>query len=364
MHDLTKINKMEQNSIFMRRCFQLARKSEGFTKPNPLVGSIIVNKNRIIGEGYHRKFGENHAEVNAINSVKDKSLLQQSTLYVSLEPCAHHGNTPPCAQLIISKRIPRVVLAVRDPNPKVSGKGVELMRNAGIEVVEGVLKEEAFELNKFFFVNQIHSRPFIILKWAQSRDGFLDIHRDPLVNKQPTIISNNLTHTIVHKFRTCIQGILVGTNTALLDNHQLTSRKWYGDNPTRIVIDRQNKLPHSLALFDGAAPTIVFTEKTPINVEISSLKFIEIDFEGDTINQIINHLYNEKIFSLLVEGGSKLLTSFINKNMWDDAYIEIADLELKSGIKAPEIQSEEIEIKKYLNSSQLHLKSKITRNIL
>lgn len=364
MHSITKVNKMEQNLIFMRRCFQLALKSEGFTKPNPLVGSIIVYKNRIVGEGYHRQFGGSHAEVNAINSVKDKSLLQHSTLYVSLEPCAHHGKTPPCAQLIVSMKIPRVVIAIRDPNPKVSGKGIELMRNAGIEVIEGVLEDEARDLNKYFFVNQLYSRPFIILKWAQSRDGFIDIHRNPLENRQPTIISNKLTHTIVHKFRTCVQGILVGTNTAILDNPQLTSRKWYGDNPTRVVIDRQNKLPSSLVLFDGTVPTIVFTEKTPVNAVNTPLKFIEIDFEGDTIIQIINHLYNENIHSLLVEGGSKLLSSFIKKDMWDEAYIEFAKLELKSGIKAPEIQGNEIEVNKYLNSSQFHLKSKITRNIL
>ena len=365
MHDVTKINKMEQNLIFMRRCFQLARKSEGFTKPNPIVGSIVVYNNKIIGEGYHRQFGESHAEVNAINSVKDKSLLPQSTLYVSLEPCTHHGKTPPCAQLIISNKIPRVVLAIRDPNPKVSGKGIEIMRNAGIEVIEGVLEEEARELNKFFFVNQLHSRPFIILKWAQSKDGFIDLHRDPIDNKQPTIISNILTHTIVHKFRTRVQGILVGTNTALLDNPQLTSRKWYGSNPTRIVIDRHNKLTHNLALFDGTVPTIIFTENIPEDSDESNfLKFIELNYAEDTINQILKHLYRERIYSLLVEGGSKLLSSFILNNLWDEAYVEVADLELRLGVKAPEIQGENIEVNKYLNSSQFHLKSKITRNIL
>ena len=359
MHDKTKINKMEQDLIFMRRCFQLARKSEGFTKPNPLVGSIIVHQNRIIGEGYHRQFGESHAEVNAINSVKDKSLLQHSTLYVSLEPCAHHGKTPPCTQLIISKKIPRVVIATRDPNPKVSGKGVQLMRNAGIEVIEGVLEDVARDLNKNFFVNQLFSRPFIILKWAQSKDGYIDLHREPSEDKQPTIISNKLTHTIVHKFRTRVQGILVGTNTALLDNPQLTSRKWYGDNPTRIVIDRQNRLPHTLSLFDGTVPTIIFTEKTPKGITaLNSLKFIEIDFSEDTISQILNHLYIEKIYSVLIEGGSKLLSSFIQNNMWDEAYIEVAALELKSGVKAPKIKGEEIEINKFLDSSQLHLKRK------
>ncbi len=356
---------MDQHSTYMRRCFQLAVKSEGFTKSNPMVGSIIVHNNKIIGEGYHRQFGENHAEVNAINSVKDKTLLPKSTLYVSLEPCAHHGKTPPCAQLIISMKIPRVVLAVRDTNPKVSGKGVEMLKNNGVEVIEGVLEDEARELNRSFFINQLYSRPYIILKWAQSRDGFIDIYREPSDKKKPTIISNCLTHTIVHKFRTKVQGILVGTNTALLDNPQLTSRKWYGDNPTRIVLDRQNKLPYNLALFDGTVPTIIFTEKTPkVEVSNSNLKFIEIDFSRDVIKQIVSNLYKEKIFSVLVEGGSRLLNSFIQYNMWDDAFIEVSDLELKSGVEAPKIVGEIINVKKYLNSSQVHLKSKITRNIL
>lgn len=365
MLDRTKINKMKQNMIFMRRCLQLARKSEGFTKSNPMVGAVIVYDNKIIGEGYHRQFGESHAEVNAINSVKDKSLLPKSTLYVSLEPCAHHGKTPPCAELIISKRIPRVVVAVRDPNPKVSGKGVKLMQDAGIEVIEGILEEEAQDLNKVFFVNQLSSRPYIILKWAQSKDGFIDLHRTPSENKKPTIISNKLTHTIVHKFRTGVQGILVGTNTALLDNPQLTSRKWFGDNPTRIVIDKKNILPRDYAIFDGTAPTIIFTEKHPEKSEVTkNVKFIEINFSGDSNREILKHLYREKIYSLLVEGGSRLLTSFIQEKLWDEAFIEVADLMLKSGVKAPEIHGQEIEINKYLNSSQLHLKSKITRNIL
>lgn len=356
---------MDQNMVFMQRCLQLARKGEGFTKPNPMVGAIIVYNNKIIGEGYHRHYGESHAEVNAINSVKDKSLLSKSTLYVSLEPCAHHGKTPPCAELIISNKIPRVVLAVRDPNPKVSGKSVEMMISAGIEVTECVMEEESRSLNKFFFVNQELSRPYIILKWAQSKDGFIDLYRNPADNKQPVIISNKLTHSIVHKFRTQVQAILVGTNTALLDNPQLTSRKWYGENPTRIVIDRENRLPLDHKIFDGLVPTIVFTETAPMFSEsIPKLKYLEIDFTKDTNKQIINHLIKNKIYSLLVEGGSNLLSTFIKKNLWDEAYIEVSDKTLKSGIKAPEIQGKEIEVKKYLNSSQFILKSKITRNIL
>lgn len=356
---------MGQNRVFMQRCFQLARKGEGFTKPNPIVGAVVVHNNKIIGEGYHRHFGEPHAEVNAINSVKCQSLLTESTLYVSLEPCAHQGKTPPCAELIISKKIPRVVIAVKDPNPKVSGRGVKLMRDAGIEVIESVLEEEARDINRFFFTNYELSRPFVVLKWAQSKDGFIDSHRSPDDNLRPVIISNKLTHTIVHSFRARVQGIIVGTNTAILDNPQLTTRKWYGVNPTRIAIDRENKIPRNHMIFDGKTPTIIFTEVTPVLSEhIPNLSFIEIDFSQQTNKQILNHLYQNNIYSVLVEGGSKFLASFIQNNLWDEAYIEVADMTLSSGVKAPEIHGSEIEVKQYLNSSQFLLKRKITRNIL
>lgn len=356
---------MTVNPIFMQRCLQLAGKGNGFTKPNPLVGAVVVHNNKIIGEGYHRKFGEAHAEVNAINSVKDEELLKNSTLYVSLEPCAHHGKTPPCAELIVSKKIPKVVIAVRDPNPKVSGRGVELVRKSGVEVIEGVMENEAVELNRFFFVNQKEARPYIILKWAQSKDGFIDMHRTVEDNKTPVLISNRLTHTIVHKFRTRVQGIVVGTNTALLDNPQLTARKWFGDNPTRIVIDRKNRISEDSALFDGSAPTIVFTASAPKDREGNeSVKYIQIDFNGDTNMQILKHLYKERIYSLLVEGGNKLLTSFINKGLWDEAFIESSEKQLFDGVKAPEIVGCITTTKKLLNSTQYHLKSKITRNFL
>lgn len=356
---------MELNPSYMNRCLFLASKGQSFTKPNPMVGAVVVHKNRIIGEGYHRHFGEAHAEVNAINSVKDHTLLKESTLYVSLEPCAHHGKTPPCAELIISKKIPRVVIAVRDPNPKVSGKGVEMLKKKGIEVVEGILEDEAHDLNRFFFVNQLYSRPYVILKWAQSNDGFIDLHRTPNENKSPVIISNNLTHTIVHKFRTQVQGILVGTNTAILDNPRLTSRKWYGDNPTRIVIDRYNKIPLNSALFDGTVPTIVFTSSVPNNIDSSeNIRYIEIDFTKDTNKLILNHLYNESIYSILVEGGSKLLSTFIDKGYWDEAFIEVSDKKLHNGVKSPNINGSVVSTKRYLDSSQYHLKSKISRNFL
>lgn len=360
----TKLKKMTLHTEFMQRCFQLARKGEGFTKPNPIVGAVVVHNDKIIGEGFHRYYGEAHAEVNAITAVKDPTLLPFCTLYISLEPCAHHGRTPPCVDLIISKKIPKVVVAIQDPNPKVSGKGVQLMREQGIEVIVGVLEEEAREINKIFFTNQLYSRPYVILKWAQSRDGFMDRHRASREEK-PTQISNSLTHSIVHKFRTQVQGILVGTNTALMDNPRLTSRNWFGDHPTRIVIDRTNKIPENSALFDGSVPTIVFTGTASQNRQgIEQLKQIEIDFERDTNQQILSSLYKENIYSLLVEGGRQLLSSFIEKEMWDEAYVESSSKTLSSGMKSPDIHGYVIDTKRYLNSVQLHLKNKITRKFL
>lgn len=356
---------MEQNPIFMQRCIQLARKGEGFTKPNPMVGAVIVHNNKIIGEGYHRQFGTPHAEVNAIASVRENALLSESTLYVSLEPCVHHGKTPPCAELIISRKIPRVVVAITDPNPKVAGKGIGMMKKSGIDVSVGMLAEEVRELNSSFFINQLYKRPFVILKWAQSKDGFMDLHRTSLEEKSPVKISNSITHTIVHKLRTQVQGIIVGTNTALLDNPQLTARKWFGHHPVRIVIDRENKIPPASALFDGTTPTIIFTASIPdTSWQYTHARPIVIDFSKDTNMQILNCLYNEGIYSLLVEGGAKLLSSFIEQELWDETFVERSEKMLLSGVKAPDIQGEVIDTKKYIDSVQFHIKSKICRNIL
>ncbi|MDR0333464.1 MAG: bifunctional diaminohydroxyphosphoribosylaminopyrimidine deaminase/5-amino-6-(5-phosphoribosylamino)uracil reductase RibD [Dysgonamonadaceae bacterium] len=353
---------MSLDNIYIRRCFQLARKGEGFTRPNPMVGAVVVYNDKIIGEGYHRKFGEVHAEVNAINAVKNSSLLPKSTLYVSLEPCSHYGKTPPCAELIVSKKIPRVVIAVSDPNPKVSSKGIQMLRDNGVEVTVGILENEAHELNKAFFTNQIHRRPYIILKWAQSSDGFIDIERTSREEKPPTRISNDLTSVLAHKLRTEIQAIMVGTRTAFLDNPQLTARKWFGENPTRIVIDRENKLPADLAIFDGIAPTIVFTDIFTNNlIKKESITYIPIDFSQNVEEQIIHQLYERKICSLLVEGGTKTISSFIEKNLWDEAFVEISDTPLHNGIKVPEIQGKTIKTNIFFNSIQIRLESKTTR---
>ncbi|HBX45929.1 bifunctional diaminohydroxyphosphoribosylaminopyrimidine deaminase/5-amino-6-(5-phosphoribosylamino)uracil reductase RibD [Limibacterium fermenti] len=350
---------------YMFRCLQLAKKGEGYTRPNPMVGAVIVHNGKIIGEGYHRKYGEPHAEVNAVRSVKDPSLLPQSTLYVSLEPCSHYGKTPPCSAMIISHKIPRVVIAVTDPNPKVAGNGIRMLRENGVDVTVGILEKEARELNRSFFVNQLYCRPYIILKWAQSKDGYLDRHRTSHESAPPAMLSNTLTSILVHRTRTQVQGIMVGTRTALLDNPQLTARKWYGSNPVRIIIDRENKIPADFRIFRPDAPTLVFTEKAPpLSPDNKFVKYIELDFSKDILIPLLKAIYKENIYSVLVEGGGHLLSSFIEKQLWDEAFIEITDTALQDGIKSPEIQGQDIDIQKYSGSVQIHLKSKITRNFL
>lgn len=355
---------MTTEAIYMHRCLQLAQKGEGFTKPNPMVGAVIVHNHKIIGEGFHRHYGGPHAEVNAIRSVKEASLLAESTMYVSLEPCSHHGKTPPCAELIVSEKIPRVVIATADPNPKVSGNGIRRLKDAGVEVSVGLLEEEARELNRFFFVNQLYKRPYVILKWAQSQDGFIDSARTSLAESAPASISNELTHSIVHKFRTNVQGIMVGTNTAIMDNPRLTARKWFGDNPVRIVIDKDGKLPTDAAIFDKDADTLVFTGNARYPVKKSNVRPIVIDFSSATNEQILSALYAEGIYSVLVEGGAFLLRTFIDKNLWDEAFVETSSKMLGDGVKSPLIAGKEISAKKYLDSVRIHLKNKISRNFL
>ncbi len=355
---------MTVHTEFMRRCFQLARKGEGFTHPNPMVGAVVVHDGKIIGEGFHQRYGEAHAEVNAIAAVKNVSLLRHSILYVSLEPCSHQGKTPPCTELIAEKGIPRVVVATRDPNPKVSGAGLARMREHGIEVVEGILEEEAQTLNRAFFVNHLHKRPYVILKWAQSRDGFIDRIRSSR-DERPAKLSNELTSCLAHRLRTRVQGVMVGTRTALLDDPSLTVRHWRGHQPTRVVIDRTNRVPNDSALFDESVPTIVFTESiSPVRNEKPGIKQIKVDFSKETIQRLLKQLYDEKILTLLVEGGSQLLTSFIEQQLWDEAYVETSGKMLHSGIKAPCIDGYTISNKRFLHATRLHLKNQITRNFL
>lgn len=319
---------MTEDEKYMQRCIQLAKNGMKNAQPNPMVGAVIVCDGRIIGEGYHQRCGKGHAEVNAIASVKDTELLRQSTIYVSLEPCAHYGKTPPCADLIISKGIPRVVVGCMDPFAKVNGLGIKKLRDAGIKVKVGVLEAECQELNKQFMTFHSRLRPFVTLKWAQSADGFI------ARTGERTLISNKFAKILSHKHRTEHQAIMVGRVTAEIDNPRLDVRRWAGKNPVRVVLDRQLRLPRSLHLFDGNIKTIVFTEKMA-DEGPAGVDYEQLDFSSDIIPQLLSVLYRKKIQSLLVEGGTRLLQSFIDAGMWDEAYVETGDIVLHDGVAAP-----------------------------
>ena len=327
---------MTKDEKYIARCIQLAKNGLCNAAPNPMVGAVIVHNDTIIGEGYHIRCGEAHAEVNAVRSVKDKSLLKESTIYVSLEPCSHHGKTPPCADLIINKGIPRVVVGCQDPFSLVAGRGIAKLREAGIEVKVGVLEEECRQLIRRFVTFNTLRRPFITLKWAESADGFIDLHR---TEGHPYIFSSPLSSMLVHKRRAEHSAILVGRRTALLDNPSLTTRNWYGKNPVRMVIDKDLTLPKHLALFDGSVRTLVFTQREDTSNR-PNVEHIRLDFKIDILPQIMEVLYKEKLQSLLVEGGSILLQSFIDAGCWDEAYIEQSDAHLKDGVKAPSFSPE------------------------
>jgi diaminohydroxyphosphoribosylaminopyrimidine deaminase / 5-amino-6-(5-phosphoribosylamino)uracil reductase len=319
------------HDLYMKRCLELARVAIGKVAPNPMVGCVIVYDNKIIGEGWHQQYGMEHAEVNAIRSVKDPSLLNNSTLYVNLEPCSHYGKTPPCSDLIAQKEIPEVIIGCIDTFLEVSGKGIEKLKSAGCNVTTGILNEECRELNKRFFTFHEKKRPFIILKWAQSSDAYIG-----KLNSEGTgiKISGELSQRMVHQWRSEEAAIMVGTNTALNDNPQLNTRFWPGDNPLRIVIDRTLRLPSSLHLFDRQTPTLVFTEKDITG--LSNAQYSVIDF-NELAENILQELHQRNIQSVIIEGGANLLNEFISKNLWDEARIFISPKFLNDGIKAPEI---------------------------
>ena len=323
---------MTNDEKYIRRCIELASNGLCNAAPNPMVGAVIVYQDRIIGEGYHACCGQGHAEVNAIASVKERELLKDATIYVSLEPCSHYGKTPPCADLIIRTGIPRVVVGCVDPFSKVSGRGIQKLRDAGIDVKVGVLEKECQNLIRRFVTFNLKKRPYITLKWAQSADGFIDICRE---GGNPVVLSTPITQAYVHKQRAEHKAILVGRQTALLDNPSLTTRHWYGKNPLRLVIDRHLTLPTSLRLFDGQTETIVFTEKE--KEDAPNLIYQKLDFSTDILPQIMSVLYEKKIQSLMVEGGRCLLQSFIDAELWDEIFVEHARQVLGNGVKAPKI---------------------------
>ncbi len=320
----------------MIRCIQLARLGAGHVAPNPMVGAVLLCNNEIIGEGYHQKYGEAHAEVNCINSVSPlhKHLISKSMLFVSLEPCSHFGKTPPCVDLIIEKKIPHVVIGCTDSFEKVNGKGIEKLINAGVKVELGILEKECKKLNKVFFTLTQKKRPYIILKWAKTNDGFIATE-----NGEPIKISNNFTNTFTHKLRAQNNAILVGYKTILSDNPLLTARYWQANNPTRVVIDMDNKLSNQFNVFNNEASTIIFNKNK--DEKKGNVNFIKIESKKNIISPMLEKLYLQNITSLIVEGGATTLLHFINEGLWDEAIIiNNEELIINNGIEAPILKNE------------------------
>jgi len=320
------------HEFYINRCIQLAKNGLGTTYPNPLVGSVIVYDGKIIGEGWHQKAGEAHAEVNAIHLVKDQSLLAKATIYVSLEPCSHFGKTPPCCDLIIKHKIPNVVIGTVDPNSQVAGTGIKRLMENGCHVTVGVLEKECAELNKRFFTFHNKKRPYIILKWAESQDGFIA----PLSKekKEPVWISNPFSRQLVHQWRSEEQAILVGTQTVLDDNPKLDVRDWFGENPVRVVLDRSGKINEDYFVKDGKTKTIIITEQE--NLTLGENRIYEnVIFDKQLTKKITDILYKYGIQSVIVEGGRHTLETFIADNLWDEARVFIGNISFNEGTKAP-----------------------------
>jgi len=347
----------EKDKIYMRRCFELARKGLGMTKANPLVGAIIVHEDRIIGEGYHHEFGGPHAEVNAIRSVKDSSLLPESTLYCNLEPCSHHGKTPPCSMLIQQKGFKRVVISNSDPFPSVNGKGIKQLEDAGIEVELACLEEEGKHLNRRFLHYINYHRPYVILKWAQTADGFIDLEREPGDQEGPRWISNEVSRTLVHKWRSEESAIMVGTTTILSDNPSLTVRRWSGENPVRVTFDRNGRLSNSAQILDGKAETILFTGVQ--RNYAGRIQLVHADPSYEMVD-VMEELYDRQIVSVFVEGGAKLHQAFLESGLWDEARVFTGKMLFSQGVRAPEIK-EEIDETVQMGETKLEVyKNKLT----
>lgn len=317
----------------MHRCLELAKLGAGFTTPNPMVGALLVYDGKIIGEGFHQQYGKAHAEVNCLNSVEEenKKFISRSVLYVSLEPCAHFGKTPPCTELIIRHKIPTVIIGCTDPNVSVNGRGVHRLREAGVDVQTGILEKECKEINKRFFTFHLFQRPYIILKWAETADGKISGNGSGRL-----FITNENTNRLVHKWRSEEASLLVGTNTALIDDPELTNRYWTGSSPIRLVIDMNLSLPPSLQLFNGKQRTIIFNKIK--QEESPGLFFYRVNEEVSLVGQIKKALYQLNIQSVLVEGGAKVLQSFIDEGMWDEIRrIRNKQLKIIGGLAAPVI---------------------------
>jgi diaminohydroxyphosphoribosylaminopyrimidine deaminase/5-amino-6-(5-phosphoribosylamino)uracil reductase len=324
---------MNNHEIYIQRCFDLAKKGLGTASPNPIVGAVLVFNNRIIGEGWHEKYGGAHAEVNALKSVKekDRGLIPNSTLYVSLEPCCIFGKTPPCTNLIIENNIPEVVISCLDLTPKVAGNGVEILRNNGVKVTVGILEKEGKKVSRIRNTFVSKNRPYIILKYAQSKDGFIG-----KVNEQ-IWITNLLSKRLVHKWRAETSAILVGTQTAKVDNPSLTTRYFYGTNPLRILLDKDLKLPKDLNVLDKNYLTWIVNSKLEKKISNQLTEYLKIPFDENLLSNLLSRLYQSKRNTLIVEGGAITLQNFIDQNLWDEARILVGDKWLGNGINAPQI---------------------------
>ncbi|MBP5560572.1 MAG: bifunctional diaminohydroxyphosphoribosylaminopyrimidine deaminase/5-amino-6-(5-phosphoribosylamino)uracil reductase RibD [Muribaculaceae bacterium] len=324
--------KIKSDKIFMRRALQLARAGAGHVSPNPMVGAVVVHDGRIVGEGFHRRWGEGHAEVNAIASVKDRSLLPSSTVYVTLEPCSHYGKTPPCAQLLIDHRVARVVVGTLDPFEKVSGRGVAMLRESGIEVTVGILEEECRKLNRRFIKAHTAGRPWVLLKWAQSADGFI------APSQGRSALSSPLTTVFMHRERALVDAIVVGARTVAIDDPSLTVRHWSGNSPLRVVLSRRASLPAGSRLLTDGNPTLVYSQLR--NVKEGAVEWVSLDTSQPA--SWLEDLYRRGVTSVMVEGGANVLTQLIASGLWDEARIETAPTLLHDGVPAPAITGQEL----------------------
>jgi diaminohydroxyphosphoribosylaminopyrimidine deaminase/5-amino-6-(5-phosphoribosylamino)uracil reductase len=321
-----------KDSFYMHRCLNLAQKGLGETYPNPMVGCVIVHKDEIIGEGWHHAAGSPHAEVNAISSVKNKHLLKESTLYVSLEPCSHFGKTPPCANLIIKNKIPRVIIASKDPNPIVRGKGIAKLQNMGCEVYQGVLEKEADFLNRRFFTFHQKKRPYIVLKWAQTEDHFISPENNQKNSSEIFWITNTISRQKVHQWRSEEAAILIGVQTAIDDNPKLTTRNWKGNNPLRLILDPNNRISKTTHLQRDTNSCLFF------NLQLNNLDNDikkSIVLKPYSLINLLKYCYKIKIQSIIVEGGKKTIQSFIDENLWDESRVFTNPKKMYKGIKAP-----------------------------
>jgi diaminohydroxyphosphoribosylaminopyrimidine deaminase/5-amino-6-(5-phosphoribosylamino)uracil reductase len=343
---------MTTHEFYLKRCIALAKNGLGTTYPNPLVGSVIVHDGKIIGEGWHKKAGEPHAEVNAVNSVKDKSLLKDATIYVSLEPCSHFGKTPPCCDLIIANKIPNVVIGTVDPFAKVAGNGVKKLIENGKKVTIGILEDECNELNKRFFTFHQKNRPYIILKWAETADGFIA----PLKKeeKAPVWITNPYSRQLVHKWRTEEQAILVGTNTVLDDNPKLDARDFKGNNPIRVVWDKSNKITEKFHVKNQIIPSFFVTEIKNLT-EKENIYYKNTIFDALLAKKTLDILFKKNIQSVIVEGGSQTLQSFIDANLWDEARVFVSENNFNEGIIAPKLPKNRISTSLLIEKDELKL---------